>query len=134
MRVAVLQSVRTVSFAKTNRHTARAVTVTHEGFRALEFCIASQEFGCFLQSAEPKTCYRPNAAPAIGITVDVPGEHPGLLLLSWTTNPRKEAVATKAIGMRTPEERAREIIDAKLAESGWIVQSREEGSGGSADA
>ncbi len=28
--------------------------------------------------------------------------------------------------MTTPEERAREIIDAKLAESGWIVQSRDE--------
>ena len=28
--------------------------------------------------------------------------------------------------MSTPEERAREIIDAKLAESGWAVQSRDE--------
>jgi len=28
--------------------------------------------------------------------------------------------------MTTPEERARETIDAKLAESGWIVQSRDE--------
>jgi len=25
----------------------------------------------------------------------------------------------------TPEERAREVIDAKLAESGWVVQSRD---------
>jgi type I restriction enzyme R subunit len=28
--------------------------------------------------------------------------------------------------MTTPEERAREIIDAKLSQSGWIVQSRDE--------
>lgn len=28
--------------------------------------------------------------------------------------------------MSTPEERAREVIDAKLAESGWIVQNRDE--------
>ena len=28
--------------------------------------------------------------------------------------------------MTTPEERARETIDAKLAESGWIVQSRDD--------
>ncbi|MFC2079516.1 hypothetical protein ACFLSZ_06020 [Candidatus Bipolaricaulota bacterium] len=28
--------------------------------------------------------------------------------------------------MTTPEERARETIDAKLAEAGWIVRSRKE--------
>jgi len=28
--------------------------------------------------------------------------------------------------MTTPEQRAREVIDRKLAESGWVVQSREE--------
>jgi len=28
--------------------------------------------------------------------------------------------------MRTPEERARQIIDKKLTESGWVVQSRDE--------
>lgn len=28
--------------------------------------------------------------------------------------------------MTAPEERARESIDAKLAESGWVVQSRDE--------
>ena len=28
--------------------------------------------------------------------------------------------------MTTPEERARETIDQKLAESGWVVQSRDE--------
>jgi type I restriction enzyme R subunit len=28
--------------------------------------------------------------------------------------------------MSTPEERAREIIDAKLVESGWVVQSRDQ--------
>lgn len=35
-------------------------------------------------------------------------------------------MATKAIGMRTPEERARETIDVRLAESGWLVQSRDQ--------
>lgn len=29
--------------------------------------------------------------------------------------------------MTTPEERAREIIDAKFSESDWIVQSRDTG-------
>ncbi len=28
--------------------------------------------------------------------------------------------------MTTPEQRAREVIDTKLAESGWVVQSRDE--------
>jgi len=28
--------------------------------------------------------------------------------------------------MTTPEQRAREVIDAKLAECGWVVQSRDE--------
>ena len=28
--------------------------------------------------------------------------------------------------MTTPEERAREVIDAKFSESDWIVQSRDE--------
>jgi hypothetical protein len=28
--------------------------------------------------------------------------------------------------MTTPEQRARETIDAKLAECGWVVQSRDE--------